>query len=104
MVFIRENSDGKVDTVRTDIERLFDTGGSDRGDTSAMKGKVVLSTIHKAKGLEADTVFFLDQGLLYGRWITPGTWMEIQEKNLEYVGVTRAKNRLVFIDSDGLKD
>ncbi len=104
MVFIRENSDGKVDTVRTDIERLFDTGGREGGDKSAMKGKVVLSTIHKAKGLEADTVFFLDQGLLYGRWITPGTWMEIQEKNLEYVGVTRAKNRLVFIDSDGLKD
>jgi superfamily I DNA/RNA helicase len=104
MVFIRENSDGKVDTVRDDIERLFDTNGREGGDKSAMKGKVVLSTIHKAKGLEADTVFFLDQGLLYGRWITPGTWMEIQEKNLEYVGVTRAKNRLVFIDSDGLKD
>jgi hypothetical protein len=104
MVFIRENSDGKVDTVRTDIERLFDTSGREGGDKSAMRGKVVLSTIHKAKGLEADTVFFLDQHLLYGRWITPGTWMEVQEKNLEYVGVTRAKDRLVFITSDGLKD
>lgn len=103
MVFISENADGRVDTVVADIENLFNTNSNDRAEKFDMKGKVVLSTVHKAKGLEADTVFFLDSNLLYPRWVRPGTWQETQEKNLEYVGVTRAKNRLVYIDSKGLE-
>ena len=69
-----------------------------------MKGKVVLSTIHKAKGLEADTVFILDEHLLYKMSGDEGSWTHTQEKNLEYVAITRAKNRLVYISSEGFKD
>ena len=58
------------------------------------KADIVLSTIHKAKGLEFDTVILLndfpDMGEGSGRW-----WPE-DEKNLLYVAITRAKNNLVM--------
>lgn len=103
-VFIDENTDGRVDSVRDAISDLFRTKSTDKKDKYDMKGKVVLSTIHKAKGLEADTVFFLDSFLMMPRWIEPGSWQEQQETNLLYVAVTRAKNRLVFIDGKNLKN
>lgn len=67
------------------IEELFsDTA---RGTT--------LATIHKAKGLEADRVY----------WMTPARkmrepsqeWQAQQERNLCYVAATRAKSHLVLI-------
>lgn len=103
MVFIHGNADGKVESIRHDIETLFSTRTKDSDDTRLMKGKVVLSTIHKAKGLEADTVFFLDDFLMFPKWINEGTWQEQQEKNLMYVAVTRPKNTLAFITSKKLK-
>lgn len=55
---------------------------------------VKLSTIHKAKGLEADHVY----------WLNPDAqirarrdWQQIQERNLGYVAVTRAKQELTYI-------
>ena len=104
MVFVKENSDDNIATLVAEVESLFVTKGSDKGDTSAMKGKVVLSTVHKSKGLEADTVFFLDTELLYNFCGGPGSWSRDQEANLEYVAITRAKNRLVYITSNGFKD
>jgi superfamily I DNA/RNA helicase len=105
-VFISENGDNKVSTVKTEIESLFDTRGydNDKKDAAMMKGKVVLSTIHKAKGLEGNTVFFLDAFLLYPRFIQKGTWQWKQEQNVEYVAITRAINRLAYITTKGFKD
>jgi DNA helicase-2/ATP-dependent DNA helicase PcrA len=58
-------------------------------------GGVKLATIHKAKGLEADRVF----------WMTPAKcrtprqeWQKEQERNLCYVATTRAKCTLVLMD------
>ncbi len=102
MVFIHGNADNKVDTVRREIEDLFSTKTHEGQDEALMKDKVVLSTIHKAKGLEADTVFFLDSFLMYPKHIKPGTWQEVQERNLEYTGVTRAKYSLNFISTTKL--
>lgn len=104
MVFIGENSDNRIDSLINDVETVLSVKGSDKSDKSAMKGKVVLSTIHKSKGLEADTVFFLDEHLLYKMCGEEGSWDHAQEKNLEYVGITRAKNRLVYITTEGFKD
>lgn len=104
MVFVGENSDNKIASLIDDVETVLSVRGSDKSDKSAMRGKVVLSTIHKAKGLEADTVFFLDEHLLYKMSGDVGTWTHTQEKNLEYVAITRAKNRLVYISSEGFKD
>lgn len=51
---------------------------------------VLCSSIHKAKGLEADRVFLL-LNTLYLRGETP------EEHNIHYVGATRAKSRLTLV-------
>ena len=55
---------------------------------------IVLSTIHKAKGLEADRVFIIRPDLIP----LPNSrkWQYVQEKNLEYVAITRAKTDLIY--------
>ena len=55
---------------------------------------IVLSTVHKIKGLEADRVFIIRPDLLPMQ-VQKG-WQYIQEKNLEYVAYTRAKQELIF--------
>ena len=103
MVFIRHNGDGLVESVIADIQDLFNTKGKDKDDAYLMKNAVVLSTIHKAKGLEAQRVFIMDDHLMYPGFIKPGSPQEAQEKNLEYVAITRAKMDLVYIDSRLMK-
>ncbi len=58
---------------------------------------ITLSTVHKAKGLEADRVFIIKpQDMPLG--VSKG-WMYQQEMNLKYIAITRAKKELV-IDND----
>ena len=64
---------------------------------------IALSTIHKAKGLEADNVYIACQSLMPSKNATKKWEME-QEKNLMYVAYTRAKNRLGFIDENLFKN
>lgn len=63
--------------------------------------RLMLSTIHKAKGLEYPRVFFLDCHLLPSKGARKD-WQKVQEKNLEYVAVTRAADTLTYISSEGL--
>jgi DNA helicase-2/ATP-dependent DNA helicase PcrA len=64
-------------------------------DALADDTRLVLSTIHSAKGLEWDTVFVI--GLAEGRFphlnATPGEQWE-EERRLLYVAATRARNQL----------
>lgn len=61
------------------------------------KDSINLSTIHKAKGLEADNVFILHPNLLpYPFAQQP--WEVETERNLIYVAYTRAKKSLNFIE------
>jgi len=62
---------------------------------------LTLATIHKAKGLDADNVWLLNPDLLPGRWATQD-WELQQERNLEYVAYTRAKQALRLISDTGL--
>lgn len=57
---------------------------------------ITLSTIHKAKGLQADRVIVLDPELMPLRWARPG-WQQEQERNLQYISVTRAKRELWYL-------
>lgn len=65
------------------------------GEQQGEEGKLILSTIHSAKGLEWDVVFVI--GLAEGRFphqnaIPGGQWEE--ERRLLYVAATRARKRL----------
>lgn len=59
--------------------------------------KVVLATIHKAKGLEADRVFWLNRSKCPSRWARQESAQQ-QERNLCYVATTRAKKELYLIE------
>jgi DNA helicase II / ATP-dependent DNA helicase PcrA len=58
---------------------------------------VILSTGHKAKGLEWDTVIHLDPWRIPSRYATTEDQLQ-QERNLRYVIETRTKNILVLAD------
>lgn len=76
-----------ISQLSAEIEALFDDN----------RPAVWLSTIHRAKGLEADRVFILKPEKLPLRWKNQQAWSYEQEKNLLYVALTRAKKTLVFL-------
>ena len=83
-------SDGaaSVADVRSRIERLF----SDKSDTNC----IVLSTTHKAKGMERDRV-----------WMLQDTYCRrtgVEEENLKYVAITRAKSKLFLVQKPSKAD
>jgi len=57
---------------------------------------IMLSTIHKAKGLEADRVFLLNPELIPSKFAYQ-KWEIDQEKKLLFVAYSRAKKELIFI-------
>ena len=61
------------------------------------KNGIALSTIHKAKGLEANNVYIACKSLMPSK-SAKQKWEITQEYNLMYVAYTRAKNILGFID------
>lgn len=60
---------------------------------------ISLSTIHKAKGLEANNVYIACNSLMPSKSATQD-WEIEQEHNLMYVAYTRAKNKLGFLNED----
>lgn len=97
----RQNLNDRIDTLialcegkddptelRAEITRLF-------SDVNAGNA-VQLSTIHRVKGSESDRVFIFD----YSRIELPMRLEEQmqQEKDIHYVGLTRAKKHLVLVD------
>lgn len=105
MVFVKANTDGFAASVIKAVKDLFHTEEKEpEGKQSKREARetVVLSTMHKAKGLEAERVFILDSQLLY-RFAVPNTWQYTQEKNLDNVARTRAKSYLGLISSKGWK-
>jgi superfamily I DNA/RNA helicase len=63
---------------------------------------VMLSTIHKAKGMENNRIFFLLPNLIPNQFATQ-SWQIQQEHNLMYVAITRAKNELIYLNEDEFK-
>jgi superfamily I DNA/RNA helicase len=61
------------------------------------KKAVTLATIHKSKGLEARTVYWLNRSQCPSRWARQ-EWQQKQEQNLMYVATTRAKVSLRMIE------
>ena len=58
---------------------------------------ITFSTVHRAKGTEADRVFILQPNLMpHPKASKP--WEVQQERNIKYVALTRAKNELYFVN------
>ena len=58
---------------------------------------ILLSTIHKAKGLENDRVFFIIPELIPSKYAVMD-WQLEQEQNLKYVAITRARHELIYVN------
>jgi superfamily I DNA/RNA helicase len=83
--------DNKVLSILQEIDSLF--------VDDEEEGVISLSTIHRSKGLEWDIVFILKPELIPHPRAKYGTDEYQQEKNAEYVAITRARHRLYFISS-----
>lgn len=95
----------KIDCIRVLIESLPETGRTVPAliakiegmfDDEA-KGRLTLSTIHKAKGLEWQNVAILRWDLCPSKYARQA-WQKKQESNLQNVALTRTKFGLLFID------
>ncbi|MFN3927325.1 MAG: UvrD-helicase domain-containing protein [Pseudanabaenaceae cyanobacterium] len=101
-----EAFEDKVDAIRSayqligevaSIEELSTEIGALLEQGSEKKDTVELCTIHKAKGLEADRVFFLYPERCPLVRAGQKQWELKQEMNLKYVALTRAKQELFLV-------
>ena len=83
----------EVSSVAAMLQR-FDEIFVQEADSEAIR----LSSIHKAKGLEAETVYILEPDTL-PRIRSKKAWQEQQEKNLKYVAITRAILNVCYVRS-----
>lgn len=89
----------RADCLRIFMEGVTDLSGLESvirtSFTDAPGTRVTLSTVHKAKGAEADTVYVVDLGAVPAN--VKKDWQLEQETNIAYVSVTRAKKKLVLV-------
>lgn len=77
-----------LDVVVEKIRSLFDEAEPDETH------RIILSTVHRAKGLERNRVFLLEDS--FG--VRTKTEEDvIAERNVRYVGITRARNNLFYV-------
>lgn len=92
-----------TDDLIKEIDKLF---------SSKARNKVILSTIHKSKGLEWPTVYLMDKWRIPSKHVKNMVRNKVQganelmqqETNLLYVAITRAQKDLVYIESDKFQD
>lgn len=81
-----------VDGMIDGIGRLF-------ADADSPLKTVRVSSIHRAKGTEANAVFMVDTANIPMRRKEQQPWEVEQERNIAYVAVTRGKRQLWFVGS-----
>lgn len=77
---------GTISELEDKIETIF-------SDNNA---GVVFSSVHKAKGLEAEKVFILEPGLM-PHPNAKHDWEKAQENNIKYVAYTRSLDQLILV-------
>lgn len=89
LCFINTDSKSAADVV-VKINQIF---------TDRTKDGIRMSSIHRAKGLEANRVFFLKnpKDCPCPHPAAKSPWERGQEQNLIYVAITRAKNELFYV-------
>lgn len=88
IILVLVQSFGSVESVKNQVSEIF---GDKSGD------KIILSTIHKSKGLEAERVFILGFHELIPSKYANTELALYGEKCLQFVAITRAKRSLIFI-------
>ena len=98
LISICQNVDSSLNKrdVMEEIRSLF-------ADEAKTPDTFTLSTIHKAKGLEWETVYFLMPELIPNKYCNQD-WQFQQERNLIYVGVTRSLEDLIYVSPKFDKD
>ena len=102
--------------AKLDMIRALEVLGADLTTTEELTKKIedifpkndkgegiMLSTVHKAKGLEADNVFIACASLMPSKSALD-EWQVQQERNLMYVAYTRAKKVLGFLNEEETLD
>lgn len=84
---IESSKSDDIKSLTQEINNLFDD------DQSA----IYLSSVHRAKGLEANNVFVVDYNKIRIKYKRQSEWQAQQEANLEYVALTRAKQKLYLV-------
>jgi ATP-dependent DNA helicase UvrD/PcrA len=87
MQFIDNNE--SVNDVRRAIETMF----NDMNRENA----IILSSVHRSKGLESDTVFIFEYDRIELK--LSNEEFQLQERNLHYIALTRSKNALYLVAS-----
>lgn len=105
-----ESLEDKCDTLVALIERCIEAGQTSKADLFNSIDKMfgdtpfgqlpeclVLSSVHRSKGMEWNRVFLLDRPQFMPSKAARKDWQKGQEQNLIYVGITRAKHELVEV-------
>jgi len=90
LVCVESFEAASVASLKGEIEALF----------SDERSSVWLSTVHRAKGLEAERVHLMRPHKMPLIWKDQKPWEYEQEMNLRYVALTRATSALLFIHQD----
>jgi superfamily I DNA/RNA helicase len=85
-----------VAELRDRLQHLF----SDNTDRASV---VTLSTIHRAKGAEADRVWWIDRQRLSLDKNFKHEWRREEEKSIIFVGSTRSRRELRFVCSEFMR-
>ena len=89
MVYYEWDMVKSLKDILTRLKKLMAYEGADA---------IKMYTIHRAKGLQNNRVFILDYDKLPSK--AAREWQIIQERNLQYVAVTRAKIELfIYVNS-----
>jgi superfamily I DNA/RNA helicase len=84
-------------TTVFDLKVLIESMFSNADDKTVRRDLLTLCSVHKSKGLEWERVFLLGrQDFMPSKWAKKD-WMKVQENNLIYVAITRAKRDLVEV-------
>lgn len=91
-IVLREHQPETLGNLTTQIRALFKGG----------EGSITLSSVHRAKGLEADRVYVLEPDLMPHPSARTAAALEA-ERAVLFVAVTRARKSLMFVDAEESK-
>lgn len=94
MVLVERSA--SVGDIRNQVDEIFKDERTLADGTVIRIPGVVFCTVHKAKGLEAETIYILERQLM-PHPAAKKEWQVAQEMNLKYVAITRSLKNLYWV-------